>query len=170
MTRADRASPSSAVAVHAHSHREQGSGRGCLTDHVDQGLRKATDYLREVRPPEPAPFEVRFETPPGQQAQVDFQVVFTDEPTTMRIVWLFSMVLGHSRLIWARFVLHQDLQTVLRCHMAALADLGGVPAEILYDRMKTAVAGQDDEGHVVYNPALVALARHYGFWPRACRP
>jgi hypothetical protein len=27
-----------------------------------------------------------------------------------RIVWLFSMVLGHSRFIWARFVLHQDVQ------------------------------------------------------------
>jgi transposase len=107
------------------------------------GYTAVTDYLRAVRPREPAPFEVRFETPPGHQAQVDFaqfQVVFTDEPTTTRIVWLFSMVFGHSRLIWARFVLHQDLQTVLRCHMAAFADLGGVPAEILYDRMKTAVA------------------------------
>ena len=137
------------------------------------GYTAVTDYLREVRPREPAPFELRFETPAGHQAQVDFaqfHVAFTDEPTTTRIVWLFSIVLGHSRLIWARFVLHQDLQTVLRCHMAAFADLGGVPAEILYDRMKTAVAGQDDEGHVIYNPALVAFARHYGFWPRACRP
>src|SRR5689334_22395096 len=52
-----------------------------------------------------------------------------------RIVWLFSMVLGYSRLIWARFVLHQDLQSVLRCHIAALEALGGVPREILYDRM-----------------------------------
>src|SRR4051794_23837461 len=111
------------------------------------GYTAVTDYLRAVRPREPAPFEVRSEPPPGHQAQVDFaqfQVVFTDEPTTTRIVWLFSMVFGHSRLIWARFVLHQDLQTVLRCHMAAFADLGGVPAEILYDRMKTAVAGQDE--------------------------
>jgi transposase len=48
-------------------------------------------------------------------------------------------VLGNSRLIWARFVAHQDLQTLLRCHMAAFAALGGVPREILYDRMKTAV-------------------------------
>jgi transposase len=66
-------------------------------------------------------FEVRFETPPGDQAQVDFaqfQVVFTDEPIVMRIVWLFSFVLGYSRPIWARFALHQDMQTVLRCHMA----------------------------------------------------
>jgi transposase len=31
-----------------------------------------TDFLREVRPRPAAPFEVRFETPPGEQAQVDF--------------------------------------------------------------------------------------------------
>ncbi|MHC2422097.1 transposase [Sinorhizobium meliloti] len=32
---------------------------------------------------------------------------------------MFSMVLGYSRLIWARFVMHQNLPTVLRCHVAA---------------------------------------------------
>jgi transposase len=53
-----------------------------------------------------------------------------------RIVWLFSLVLGYSRLIWARFIIHQDLQSVLRCHIAALEAIGGVPREILYDRMR----------------------------------
>ena len=72
------------------------------------GYTALTDFLRDVRPPSEQGFEVRFETPPGEQAQVDFaqfHVVFTDEPTTPRIVWLFSMVLGYSRLIWARFVM-----------------------------------------------------------------
>ena len=131
------------------------------------------DHVRDLRPARIAGYEVRFETPPGEQAQVDFarfEVEFADEPGVKRIVWLFSMVLGYSRLIWARFVLHQDLQSVLRCQIAAFEAIGGAPHTILYDRMKTAVAGQDDEGHVIYNPALVALARHYGFWPRACRP
>jgi hypothetical protein len=45
-----------------------------------------------------------------------------------------------------------------------------VPIEILYDRMKTAVTGEDHEGHIVYNRSLIALAKHYGFLPRACRP
>ena len=36
--------------------------------------------------------------------------------------------------------------------------------------MKTAVIGEDADGLVVYNRALVDLARHYGFQPRACRP
>jgi transposase len=137
------------------------------------GYSAVTDFLREVRPSPVPPFEVRFETPPGEQAQVDFaqfQVIFTDEPSAPRIVWLFSLVLGYSRLIWARFVAHQDLQTVLRCHMAAFAALGGVPREILYDRMKTAVIGEDDQAHIVYNRALIDFAGHYGFHPKACRP
>src|SRR3546814_7460158 len=47
------------------------------------------------------PYEVRFETRAGVQGQVDFArfvVDFTDEPGVARIVWLFSMVLGSSRL------------------------------------------------------------------------
>jgi hypothetical protein len=88
----------------------------------------------------------------------------------VRIVWLFSLVLGYSRFLFARYVLHQDLQTLLRCHMQAFEALGGVPIEILYDRMKTAVTGEDDQGHIVYNRSLLGLARHYRFQPRACRP
>ena len=129
--------------------------------------------VRDIRPDPVSPFEVRFETPPGEQAQVDlarFEVEFTDERGVTRIVWLFSMVLGYSRLIWARFVVHQDLQSVLRCHIAALEAIGGTPREILYDRMKTAVIGEDADGLVIYNRALLDLARHYGFQPRACRP
>ncbi|MCA1386367.1 MULTISPECIES: IS21 family transposase [unclassified Bradyrhizobium] len=131
-------------------------------------------FAAAIRPDNaPKPFEVRFETPAGQQAQVDFArfvTIFTDEPDVTRIIWLFSMVLGHSRFIFARFVMHQDLQTLLRCHMQAFAVIGGVPIEILYDRMKTAVTGEDGDGHIVYNRSLLALAQHYGFHPRACRP
>lgn len=131
-------------------------------------------FVSAIRPDnQPKPFEVRFETPPGYQGQVDFArfvTTFTDEPGISRIVWLFSLVLGYSRHIFARFVMHQDLQTLLRCHMLAFSAIGGVPIEILYDRMKTAVIGEDADGHIVYNRSLVALGRHYGFVPRACRP
>ena len=138
------------------------------------GYTRLTDFLREVRPTAaPAGFERRFETAPGEQAQVDFahfRTEFAAEPGVSRVVWLFSLVLGHSRLIWARFVAHQDLHAVLRCHAAAFEAMGGVPGEILYDRMRTAVSGEDEAGVVIYNPVLVACARHYGFQPRACRP
>jgi len=130
-------------------------------------------FLQTIRPGALQVFERRFETPPGKQAQVDFahfRTVFIDEPGIERIVWLFSLVLGHSRMMWARFVAHQDLQTVLRCHIAAFEVLGGVPAEILYDRMKTAVVGEGDDQGIAYNRKLLELAGHYGFLPKACRP
>ena len=134
-------------------------------------------FVRGIRPGASAGFEVRFETPPGRQAQVDFahfRTVFTDEPGVERVVWLFSLVLGHSRMLWGRFVAQQDMQTVLRCHAAAFEALGGAPAEILYDRMKTVVDREvvqngPEGGHIVYNRTLVEFARHYGYLPKACK-
>jgi transposase len=70
------------------------------------GYSVVRDCVRDLRPARSAGSEVRFETPPGEQAQVDlakFEVEFVDEPGVKRIVWLFWMVLGYSRLIWARF-------------------------------------------------------------------
>ena len=100
-----------------------------------------------------------------------FRTVFTDQPGTERVVWLFSLVLGHSRMLWGRFVLRQDLQTLLRCHAAAFETLGGVPHEILYDRMRTVFHREDAEGgHIIYNATLRAFAAHYQFQPKACRP
>ncbi len=132
-----------------------------------------TEYLRLVRPQVPKVFERRFETAPGEQAQVDFAefpVTFLTEPQAPRKVWLFSMVLGHSRWLWGRFCPNQTLETVLRCHIAAFEAMGGSCAEILYDRMKTAVLGEDPTGVITYNPSLVALLDHYGSAPRACQP
>ena len=141
------------------------------------GYTAVKDFLRSIRPNSSPGFEVRFETPPGRQAQVDFahfRTVFTDELGVERVVWLFSLVLGHSRMLWGRFVPHQDMQTLLRCHAAAFEALGGAPTEILYDRMKTVVDREEPQGgtepsHIVYNRTLVEFARHYGYLPKACK-
>jgi len=153
------------------------SGARLLRDIRDMGYEggytAVTDFLRDVRPSARTQFERRFETPPGRQAQVDFAeftVAFTDEPGVTRKVWLFSIILGHSRWLWGRFVSSQNLQSVMRCHIAAFAAMDGVPEEILYDRMKTAVIGEDEAGVITYNASLVALLNHYGAVPRACRP
>lgn len=135
------------------------------------GYTQLTAYLREIRPPVDTGFEHRFETAPGDQAQVDFaqfKAEFTDEPGQIRVVWLFSLVLGCSRFLTGQFVFGQNLATVLRCHIDAFTRLGGVPQHILYDRMKTAVLGEDPARHIVYHPRLLELAEHYGFRPRAC--
>ncbi len=132
-----------------------------------------THYLRSIRPEQPKHFERRFETAPGQQAQVDFArftTCFRSEPEVERVVWLFSMVLGHCRYLYGEFAWRQTLDTVVRCHIAAFNEFGGTPRQCLYDRMKTAVIGEPEPGNVVYHPTLVSLGSHYGFMPRACKP
>ena len=114
-----------------------------------------TDYLRHLRPPREHGYEHRFETAPGQQAPVDFAhfpVGFTDEPSQVHGVWLFSRVLGYSRYLYAHFACRQDLATVVRRHVAAFSDFGGVPRQILYDRMKTVVLDESTPGDLRYHP------------------
>ena len=67
------------------------------------GYSTVRDTVRSMRPAGGGrPYAVRVETPPGQQAQVDFaqfRVRFADAPDRVQVVWLFSMVLGFPRLI-----------------------------------------------------------------------
>ena len=137
------------------------------------GRSAVTEVVAAIRPREATGFEHRFETASGEQAQVDFaqfKVVFRDQPENVQVVWLFSMVLGYSRYLFGRYVLRQNLEAVVSCHVAAFAEFDGAPREILYDRMKTAVLGEDEDGQVRYHPMLLDVAAHYGFRPRACAP
>lgn len=109
---------------------------------------------------------MRFETEPGYQAQVDFaefQVEHTDG--TVEKLFLFSMILGYSRKIYAELIQHCDLPTFLDCHTRAFDYFGGVPNEILYDRMKNVYIGRL-AGRPKFNDTLVGFALHCGFTPR----
>ena len=80
---------------------------------------------------------LRFETEPGRQAQVDFgdfKVVEADG--TDRTLYKFSMVLGFSRQQYCEFLERCEMTSFLDAHQRAFGHFGGVPAEILYDRMQ----------------------------------
>ncbi len=66
-------------------------------------------YVRKVGPAPPPDPVVRFETPPGKQAQVDF--------AEFRMSWgkryALLVVLGWSRFSWIRFLPRQTMRTVL---------------------------------------------------------
>lgn len=108
---------------------------------------------------------MRFETEPGYQAQVDFgefQVANADGST--RKLFLFSMILGYSRKMYAELVERCDLPGFLDCHIHAFAYFGGVPDQILYDRMKNVYIGKIAGKHK-FNDTLMGFALHYGFKP-----
>ena len=70
------------------------------------GCTAVTNFPREVRSPSRTAIECRFETPPGKQPQAEisqFKVIFDEEPSRIRAVSLFSMVLAHNRWLWGRF-------------------------------------------------------------------
>ena len=117
--------------------------------------------------PAPEPV-IRFETPAGRQAQVDF--------ARFRFAWgmryALLVVVGYSRLLWCRFYPRQDMATLVDGLEEAFAYFGGVPQELLFDQMR-AVITRDlrlEGGALVRNAEFLRFARHCGFTPRACRP
>ena len=85
-------------------------------------------------------------------------------------MWGFTITLGYSRRMMAEAATDQKLGTLLRMHEAAFQEWGGVPEEILYDRMKTIWTGTDERGEIVWNAVFLDFARYWGFTPRLCRP
>jgi hypothetical protein len=80
------------------------------------------------------------------------------------------MTLGYSRRQYVEFTVSQDMETFLRCHINAFGYFRGIPSEILYDNLKTAVDHRGPDGQVVWNRRFRDFADYYGFVPRACQP
>lgn len=113
---------------------------------------------------------MRFETEPGYQAQVDFGEFQVEQPDGGIIkLYLFAMILGYSRKPYAEFIPRCDLPAFLDSHVHAFNHMGGVPREILYDRMKN-VFIRKLAGKTIWNSSLVSLALHYGFSPLVAPP
>ena len=127
------------------------------------------DYLRPRRREASVVAVRRFETPPGHQAQLDWGTIGQWETATGRkTLHAFVLTLGHSRALFADVATDTQLPTLLRLHEAAFAELGGVPHEILYDRMKTVLLGTDERGEIKWHPLFLDFANYWGFTPRVC--
>jgi transposase len=127
-------------------------------------------YVRGLKAEQFRRAYIRFETEPGCQAQVDFAEFLVDRNDgTQGKYYLFVMVLGYSRMLYVELIEHCGMISFLEAHIRAFEFFGGVPREILYDRMKNVyirkVAGKDQ-----FNTMLVGMAVHYGFTPRVAPP
>lgn len=112
--------------------------------------------------------QCRFETEPGEQAQVDWgqiKVRFGGEPA---VVHVFVMTLGYSRRGYAEGFENERLASLLAAHEHAFAHFGGRCETLLYDRMRTVV--HHEAGRSRLNPTFQAFAQHWGFAIRLCQP
>ena len=133
------------------------------------GISILKDYTRPYRVPRRGPV-VRFETPPGQQAQCDFGELGRHEIRGVTTkVYLFVMVLGFSRYMYTEATCDARSETFLACHARAFAYFGGMPAEVLYDNAKIC-ALEHSRTVVTFNEALLDFAGRFAFRPRLCRP
>lgn len=128
-------------------------------------------WMHPLRAARAAQATVRFETEPGQQAQVDWGHFGTIQHHGRQMrLYAFVMTLGWSRAMYVEFATSADEAAFVRCHLNAFRYLGGVPREIVHDNLKTAVLGRDAAGTIHWNPRYLDLSHCYGFSPRACQP
>jgi transposase len=118
------------------------------------------EYVRSIRRPSRRRPHLRFEK--GEQAQVDLSDYTVDFRGQATAVVCFSMVFGYSRWQFIRFTESANAHSVCHSQVLAFEKAGGVPHEILYDRMKQVVVESHAE-RVVFHPLFEALVKHYGF-------
>jgi transposase len=114
---------------------------------------------------------VRFETPPGQQMQIDFGekiVRIAGEPVK---VYLMTAVLGYSRRLYCRAFLAQRQDDWLEGLDGAFRHFAGLTEQILCDNASPLVISHDRQsGQVVWNPGFETFCRDRGLTAKACRP
>jgi len=119
-------------------------------------------YLHTLKPAQERlkKLTVRFETPPGKQAQADWGYCgrFPDAAGRMVPVYAFVMVLSFSRMLYVEFTSSMHVPVLIRCHMNGFEFFGGWTAEMLYDNMKQVRLSQQQ-----LNPLFADFASHYGF-------
>ena len=131
-------------------------------------IRTLRDFVASVRPrPRRDPYLLT-ETLPGEQAQVDWAFVGKLAfPGGERALWLFVMVLGHSRAMWGEFVLDLSVHSLCRSLVRGAGALGGVPRQWLFDNPKTVVL--ERVGPVArFHPTLISLCAAMRVEPRLC--
>ena len=129
------------------------------------------EYVRPRRRGRQPEATMRFETAPGEQAQVDWgSLPYAGEDGKRHRVRVFVMTMGWSRACYVELVRRADTAAFIQCHANAFEYLGGVPRRCLYDNAKVVTLGRDEDGQVEWNPRMLDFALRVGFEIRLCQP
>ena len=131
-------------------------------------LKSYVSPRRRRRQPEAT---MRFETAPGEQAQVDWgSLAYLDQDGRKHRIWVFVMTMGWSRACYVELVRRADTAAFIQCHINAFEYLGGVPRRCLYDNAKVVTLGRDEDKAPIWNRRMLDFALRVGFEIRLCQP
>lgn len=146
--------------------------RLCMEEEKFQGsywaVKRMIRQMQKKACVKPEEVSIPVSTAPGEIAQVDFGYVgklMDAEQHILRRAWVFIMVLGYSRHIFAKIVFNQKTETFLRLHIEAFQYFGGVVETVVPDNLKAAVirTAFGNDGDTELNRSYRELARYYGF-------
>jgi transposase len=126
------------------------------------------DYLRMVRPSTRRRAFIRFESPPGEQIQVDWGH-FGSLPygNAFRKLYCLAMIEAHSRMLYLEFTHSQRQETLHRALLNGFIFFQGAPRRLVHDNMLTAVIERD--GPLIrFNEAFLSFLRPFKTVPQAC--
>jgi transposase len=131
-------------------------------------VRTLRKYVALVRPRPKREAYLVTETLPGEQAQVDWAYVGKIAvPGGERAIWLFVVVLAHSRALWAEFVIDLTVHSLCRSLVRGATAFGGVPRQWLFDNPKVVVLERVGSA-VRFHPTLLALCAAMRVEPKLC--
>lgn len=109
----------------------------------------------------------RYETKPGEQVQFDWGEVKYEENEVLHKFYVFTAVLGYSRMRFVTFVKRCDTPTLIRCLMQAFEYFGGLPTVALTDRMKSVLLEMENNTPR-WNPRFADFMVSIGVTIRVC--
>lgn len=132
------------------------------------GIAQLRRFVRQFKPcivPEPV---VRFETPPGQQMQIDFTTIRRGKQTLKA----FVATLGYSRACYVRFFDNERAHSWQQGLKGAFDYFGGVPRQVLCDNAKALIVERYAyaEGEHKLHVEILQMSKDYGFKLTACQP
>lgn len=113
---------------------------------------------------------VRFETPPGDQAQFDwseYEMWINEERIT---VYCFSMILSYSRRKAMIFSTRMNAVSVYEAIQDLFIELGGATRELVIDNPKALVISHVSGSEVNFNEDALRIFAHLKTTPNACKP
>jgi transposase len=127
-------------------------------------------YLRQLRTASPSgKATVRYETPPGRQAQFDWSPYTLEIGGELTRVIAFGMTLGYSRRKHYTVSLDETQASIFEAIEMCLHHFGGAAKELLVDNARALVTDANPT-HFRWNPQFLELCGHYRVQPRACQP